>query len=113
MSVYNDPYISEITFSELKRYPLIRYGTPEGFYIIILARLGEAFGFDDLDVETVEIHGVEVRIATPETLYRLKRDTVRPKDQQDAVFLRKLLGQRKLKKQVASSNTSQKAGKNG
>ena len=107
MSVYDDPCIAEITLSELECYPVIRYGTPEGFYIDILARLGEAVTFDDLDVEMVEVHGVKVRLATPETLYRLKKDTVRPKDQQDAVFLRKLIEQRRLMKEDADSDTSQ------
>ena len=107
MSLYEDPCIDEITLGELQSYPVIRYGTPEGFYIDILARLGEAVTFDDLDVEMVEVHGVKVRVATPETLYRLKKDTVRPKDQQDALFLEKLIGRRRLKKADPDSDSSE------
>ncbi|MDY6836607.1 MAG: nucleotidyltransferase [Thermodesulfobacteriota bacterium] len=107
MSVYNDTCIGEITLSELERYPVIRYGTPDGFCLDILARLGEAVAFDDLDMEVVEVHDVNVRVATPETLYRLKKDTVRPKDRQDALFLRKLIGQRSLKKEACDGDSSQ------
>ena len=107
MSLYEDPCIDEITLGELESYPVIRYGTPEGFYIDILARLGEAIAFDDLDVEMVEVHGVMVRVATPETLYRLKKDTVRPKDQQDALFLEKLIGRQRLKKADADNDSSE------
>jgi predicted nucleotidyltransferase len=106
MSVYDDPCINEITFDDLERYPVIRYGTPEGFYIDILARLGEAFSFDDLEVETVEVQGVKVRVATPETLYRLKKNTVRPKDQQDALFLEKLIGRQRLKTKERGGSSS-------
>jgi predicted nucleotidyltransferase len=106
MSIYDDPCINEITFDELARYPVIRYGTPEGFYIDILAGLGEAFSFDDLEVETVEVQGVKVRVATPETLYRLKRHTLRPKDQQDALFLEKLIGRQRLKTKKGEGNSS-------
>jgi hypothetical protein len=98
MSVYDDTCIVEITLAELERYPVIRYGTPDGFYIDILARLGTAVIFDDLDAEMIKVHGVNVRVATPETLHRLKRDTVRPKDRQDALFLRKLIERRRSKK---------------
>ena len=106
MSVYDDTSINEITLDDLERYPVIRYGTPEGFYIDILARLGEAFSFDDLEVETVEVQGVKVRVATPETLYRLKKNTVRPKDQQDALFLEKLIGRQRLKRQEGGGSSS-------
>ena len=100
MSVYNDPSITEISLAELQSYPVIRYGTPDGFYIDILSRLGQAVTFEDLDAETIEVvDGVKLQVATPETLYRLKKDTVRPKDRQDALFLEKLMGQRRSGKE--------------
>jgi hypothetical protein len=99
MSVYDDAYIDEITFAELERYPVIRYGTPDGFYIDILGRLGEAVTYDDLEIESFEVEGVQIRVATPETLYRLKKDTVRPRDQQDALFLKQLIEKRRSDQQ--------------
>ena len=64
------------------------------FYVDILSRLGTAFRYDDLDFAEVEVEGVPVRLATPETLIELKRDTVRPIDKDDAARLRDHLGLR-------------------
>lgn len=94
-ALFNDPSIEEITLGELEQYPVIRYGTPNGFYIDILARLGEVAAFDDIDYEAVEIQGTQIKVATPETLYRLKKDTVRPEDKIDAMFLKEIIKTRK------------------
>jgi len=108
-SVYDDPHIDEITFEDLQTYPVIRYGTPEGFYIDIMARLGDVAEYDDLDIEMLDVSGTIIRVATPETLYKLKKDTVRPKDRQDAMFLRELIKikQRKSKEKDTDGETSQ------
>ena len=42
----------------------------------------------DLEYEEKEVAGVRIRVATPATLYRMKRDTVRPIDRADALALR-------------------------
>ena len=89
--LYHDKAIDEITVDELKKYPVIRYGTPNGFYIDMMNRLGEAFSFDDLRYEIVEYQGVKIKIATPETLYNLKKNTLRDKDKMDAFFLKELI----------------------
>ena len=59
-SLYDDPAIDEITFEELNQYPVIRYGTPDDFYIDMMIRLGEAFNYDDLDTEKVKYQGIEI-----------------------------------------------------
>jgi len=88
--VWNDPDIDQITADDLcGDYPAVRYGPPEGtLYLDILTRLGEATSFADLEVEIKEAQGVSVRLATPMTLYRMKKDTVRPIDHSDAHALR-------------------------
>jgi hypothetical protein len=53
-----------------------------------LTRLGEATRFADLEAQDIEIEGIRARVATPQTLYRMKRDTVRPIDHADALALR-------------------------
>jgi len=58
------------------------------FWIKILARLGEAFRFSNVESEECMIKGVPVRVATPRMLYRMKKDTVRPQDRLDAEALR-------------------------
>lgn len=90
MSVYQDQSIEEITFEELEKYSVIRYAAPDGFCVDIISRLGEAFSYKDLDFKEAEIEGAKVRVATPETLFRLKKDTVRPEDKMDAAFLEEL-----------------------
>ena len=89
-SLYDDPAIDEITLEELTQYPVIRYGTPDDFYIDMMIRLGEAFNFDNLNSEIVEYQGIEINVATLESLYLLKKDTLREKDQLDLLFLKKL-----------------------
>lgn len=89
-----DPDIEEIRWEDLAGdYPAIRYGPPgEPFTIDLLARLGEAFRFEDLEAETKTVEGVPVRVATPRTLYRMKKDTVRPQDRLDAAALLQRFG---------------------
>lgn len=85
-AVWNDPSIDEIDAGELMgAYPVIRYGPPEGsMYVDIMTRIGEVAEYDDLDWETVTVRDVDIRVATPKTLYRLKNNTVRPIDRADA-----------------------------
>ena len=90
-TVFDDTSIEEITLNELNKYPVIRYGTPSGFYIDIMARLGEVATFDDLEYEIIDYEGTKIKIATPETLYKLKKDTIRDKDKMDAIFLKALI----------------------
>ncbi|MEX2146400.1 MAG: nucleotidyl transferase AbiEii/AbiGii toxin family protein [Candidatus Rokuibacteriota bacterium] len=89
-SVWDDPDIAQINADDLGgAYPTIRYGAPDGALVIdLLARLGSAFTFDDVKAQTIQVEGVPVRIATPATLYRMKKDTLRPIDRADAAALR-------------------------
>ena len=90
-AVWSDPDIDTIVASDLAGdYPTIRYGPPDGsFTLDLLARLGERFGFDDIETIAVELEGEPVRAATPRMLYVMKRDTVRPLDHADASALRR------------------------
>ena len=90
-SVFHDPSIAEITAQDLSgEYPIIRYGPPSADYTIdILGRLGPEISFEDLEFETMRIGDANVKLATPKTLYRMKRDTVRPIDRIDAEVLKK------------------------
>lgn len=90
-SVFADESLQEITAGELAQYPVIRYASPDGFLLDIIGRLGEMVQYGDVAWEHVEIEGVPVRVATAESLLRMKADTVRPQDRQDAEFLRALL----------------------
>jgi len=84
--VFDDPDIAQITAEDLGgEYPAIQYGPPGvDFTIDIVSRLGEAFRFDDLEIERVAVGPFEIAVVTPATLYRMKRDTVRLRDRDDA-----------------------------
>jgi predicted nucleotidyltransferase len=90
-SMFEDNSISEITLPELLKYAVLRYGTPNGFNVDIMVNLGERFSYNDLEFDTVEFEGIKIRIATPETLIRLKENTYRDQDKSDILFLKKLL----------------------
>lgn len=92
--VWNDPSIEEITVEDLAGdYPVIRYGPPVGDYVVdIMARVGELFSFDDLEGSSFDRDGVSVQVATPLTLYKMKRDTVRHHDKADAHALKEKFG---------------------
>jgi Nucleotidyl transferase AbiEii toxin, Type IV TA system len=91
--VWQDPSIDEITAADLAGdYPAVQYVAPDGTPIDILSRLGEAFAFADLKATVYSYGDVEVKVATPETLYRMKRDTVRLRDKADAQALKDKFG---------------------
>jgi hypothetical protein len=50
---------------------------------------GLARATEDLGSEKVDLGGVSVTVATPATLYRMKKGTIRPKDWGDAEALRR------------------------
>ena len=93
-SVWDDPDIEQIRLEDLAGdYPTIRYGPPgEAFVVDLIGRLGTAFAFDDLEAETVTFDGIPIRLALPATLYRMKKDTVRPQDRADAALLKERFG---------------------
>lgn len=92
--VFDDPEIEGISVEELMGdYPAVQYIPPDGtFHIDILTRLGEAFAFSDLEAVRLDLDGQPVWVASPQTLYRMKKGTVRPKDWGDAEALRRRFG---------------------
>jgi hypothetical protein len=92
-SVIEDPSIDEISAEDLcGAYPAVRYVPPDGFGLDLLTRLGEAFRYEDLDIEERDYEGVPVRVVTARTLWRMKRDTARPTDRFDADVLSERFG---------------------
>ena len=69
-----------------------RPGGADGTPIDIMSRLGEAFEFGDLEATVYSYGDVDVQVATPTTLYRMKRDTVRLRDKADAQVLKEKFG---------------------
>lgn len=92
--LWDDALINEIQDDDMiGEYPSVKYEPPgEEFTIDFVSRLGEMFTFEDLRAQTMDLDGVPVNVATPETLVRMKRDTVRYKDKLDAAQLRERFG---------------------
>ena|SRR3972149_2393214 len=90
-AVFNNKDVYEITFSDFQNYPVIRYGAEEGYYVDILANIGSAFSFEDLIFEELTIEGHIIKIASVETLYKLKEKTLRAIDKSDMLFLKQLM----------------------
>jgi hypothetical protein len=92
-SVWKDPSIGDIAAEDLAgAYPVVQYVAPDGTQIDLLSRLGDAFSFDDLRSTTYAYGDVDVVVATPETLYAMKRDTLRLQDKADAQKLKEKFG---------------------
>ena len=91
-SIWDDPNIDEIQDDDMiGDYPSFQYNPPNvDYWIDVVSRLGEAFAYADLPVTVIEIRGVKVNVVTPQTLYDMKKDTVRYKDKIDAYNLREL-----------------------
>lgn len=91
--VWKDPAISEISAAELAgEIPVVRYTPTDEMTVDLIARLGEAFAFDQIEWEEVDAGGVKVRVATPRMLLKMKKDTLRPIDGRDAYELRERFG---------------------
>ena len=90
----DDPDIDGIEAADLAGpFPVIRYTSPDGGLTVdVLARLGDRFSIDDLEAEPIVLAGTTVRVATPATLWRMKRDTVRAIDAEDAGRLQAAFG---------------------
>ncbi len=82
----DDPNVDAISADDLLGgYPAVRYYPPSGdLYFDVMTRLGDAAAFETVESVVMEIEGIRVWVATARALYRLKKDTVRPLDRQDA-----------------------------
>ncbi|MCP5103008.1 MAG: hypothetical protein GY950_06505 [bacterium] len=90
-SLFDDQSIDEITLEELQVYSVIRFGVSDDFCVDIMARIGEVAVYEDLEFEIIRHEDLNIRIATPETLYDLKKNTIRHKDKFDAAYLLDLI----------------------
>jgi predicted nucleotidyltransferase len=86
-SIYHDPSIEELKPDEIRQYAVIRYGTPDDFYIDFIGRIGEVFSFKDIerDMEIFEIDNIKIPVCGLETLIKMK-ETMRERDMRDLIF---------------------------
>lgn len=80
LGVWADPELEEFGEADLP----IRYLPPGGrFAMVLLARVGAEAHFEGLEAETLAVGGVPMRVATPATLDRLRRDAARSEVAED------------------------------
>lgn len=93
-AVWDDPEIEKISASDLAgEYPVVRYGPPDGDFVVdILAQLGHSWRFEDIEALVVVWESVAIPVATPQSMYRMKKATSRPIDQADAASLKEKFG---------------------
>jgi hypothetical protein len=86
----DDANIDDIRTEDLLGdYPAVRYYPSSGdLFFDILTRLGDVARYENVESEIKDVDGVHIWVATPQALYQLKRNTVRPIDRQDAAALR-------------------------
>ncbi|MDI6891121.1 MAG: nucleotidyl transferase AbiEii/AbiGii toxin family protein [Thermodesulfovibrionales bacterium] len=98
--VFNDKSIDEIRPSDIAEYSVVRYVSPNGATIDLMANIGEVADYKSVSEHIVifEVLGNEIPVLDVETLIKLK-DTIRDKDKMDLAFLKEKLkkGKRNIK----------------
>ena len=99
MDIYHDHAIDDIRVTDIESYSVVRYGTPEGFYLDFIGKVGEVAGYAEIKRGMVflDLENVRIPVCGVETMLKLKEHTVRPVDQQDSIFLRAKLSREKNK----------------
>ncbi len=90
-SLYKDDSIEEISLQELNKYAVIRYGTPDNFYVDIITHIGEIFSFSDLEFRVLDFDNHKINLATENTLLKLKSNSYREIDISDVRFLKEII----------------------
>jgi hypothetical protein len=92
--LYKDESIKEITIDEIKSYSVLRYVSPFNDIIDIVGNLGEAFNFENIEFQEMEVDNKIFKIASIKTLIDMKSNTYREKDMLDLLFLKSKLSQK-------------------
>ncbi|MBU4320960.1 MAG: nucleotidyl transferase AbiEii/AbiGii toxin family protein [Thermodesulfovibrionales bacterium] len=93
--IFNDKSIDEIKHHDIAEYSVVRYVSPDGVSIDLMARIGNVADFKSLSKHIVqfEVLGNEIPVLDVEALIKLK-DTIRDKDKMDLAFLKEKLKKR-------------------
>lgn len=90
--LYKDETIFDLTEKDLD-YSVIRYGTPGGYAIDLMFRIGDVADYETLNeyTEEMNVNGVNIKVLSKKGLVFLKKGSLRPQDQQDVHILERLL----------------------
>jgi len=95
--LYKDEAIFDLTEKDLD-YSVIRYGTPRGYAIDLMFRIGDVADYETLNeyTEEMNVNGVNIKVLSKKGLVFLKKGSLRPQDQQDVRILKRLLGEENI-----------------
>ncbi|MDO9027633.1 MAG: nucleotidyl transferase AbiEii/AbiGii toxin family protein [Candidatus Roizmanbacteria bacterium] len=87
--VFNDKSIDEIRPKDIAEYSVVRYVSPDGVSIDLMARIGDVADYKSVSKHIVlfDVLGNEIPVLDVEALIKLK-DTIRDKDKMDLAFLK-------------------------
>ena len=96
--VFNDAAVNDIILIDKEDYnynnqdncSVTRYGTPQGYAIDILVKIGELYDYYNIKFHEIEIEKIKVNIADIDSLIKLKENTSRNIDQEDVHNLKLL-----------------------
>lgn len=74
MDIFQDEELTKLNYSDFEEYPILRYGTPQGFYIDLINKFGDALSWEDVEpyVEWREIEGVKILVPNIDNLNKMK-----------------------------------------
>lgn len=90
--VFNDDAVNDIILIDKEDYHVTRYGTPQGYVIDILVKIGELYDYYNIKFHEIEIQKTKVNIADIDSLIKLKENTLRNIDKEDVYNLKLLKG---------------------
>jgi hypothetical protein len=88
--IFNDNSFNDINGDDFLEYSVIRYGTPNNFYIDFIYKIGEIADFNLLfsNKKFITVENVDIPVLNEKMLIFLKENSIRAKDKYDAYFLK-------------------------
>ena len=93
--IFKDQELEKLKPSDFYTYSVIRYGTPQGFYVDLITKFGEAINWETVEntIEWINLEeNLKVPVASIDLLIKMKESAslFREKDKVDLFYLKKL-----------------------
>uniref|UniRef100_A0A7C4P0I5 Nucleotidyl transferase AbiEii/AbiGii toxin family protein n=1 Tax=Thermodesulfobacterium geofontis TaxID=1295609 RepID=A0A7C4P0I5_9BACT len=93
--IFKDQELEKLKPSDFYTYSVIRYGTPQGFYVDLITKFGEAINWETVEntIEWINLEeNLKVPVASLDLLIKMKETAslFREKDKVDLFYLKKL-----------------------
>jgi len=93
--IFKDQELEKLKPSDFYTYSVIRYGTPQGFYVDLITKFGEAINWETVEnaIEWINLEeNLRVPVASIDLLIKMKENAslFREKDKVDLFYLKKL-----------------------